>query len=168
MNTKWWRRLLVPAGALILLLPAGSALAEIPLLRWDLLRETHYLPRTGVAWPEDLAGFDGRVVRLEGYLMPNFGSQDPADLLVTANHPRSLFCGPIDMTAIVLVYLPDPEIGEWPTSPVEVVGTFSLSPHPGNMRPLYRLRATSWRPLKRWEQSFPDVVDEPMDGDSEP
>lgn len=153
-------------GALLVTcLPLGKLAAAAedespPLLRWDLLRDTHYLPRTGVTWPDALVQFEEKTVRLEGYLMRKFGSQDPQDLLVTALHPSSLICGPTDMTAFVEVYFPGFQTDTWPDLPVEVVGTFFLSKNPTNLKFIYHLFGVSWKPLRRWEQEFPGTPDE--------
>lgn len=141
---------------------AASADPVRPLLTWDVLRDTHYTPLEGIAWPESVTAADEQWVRLEGYIMPNYGSQDPADLLLTAVHPRSLFCGPTDMTALVQVYLPGFNPKDWPLLPVEVVGRFSVSKRPENLQAIYRLYGSDWRPLRRWVQDFPGVVDEEL------
>jgi len=160
---------------LVLLVPAsfpamGAAQGEtegplpedLPLLRWELLRATHYAWGGNVEWAQGLTGFDGARVRLEGYLMSNFSAQDKGDLLLAAIHPLNLACGPTDMTAVIQVHLPgfDPE--EWPQLPVAVWGRFSLSPRPGNLMAIYRLRAEGWRTLRRWEQDFPGIVEDPL------
>jgi len=140
--------------------PAAPEVDTTPLLRWEVLRGTHYVPRTKLTFSRNLAGFHDQKVRVAGYLMRNFRSQDPSDLLVTALHPSSLICGPTDMTAIIEVYMPGFETDEWPTMPVEVVGTFFLSKNPSNLRFIYHIYGTSWRPLRRWVQDFPGVPDE--------
>ena len=129
-----------------------------PLLGWDLLRSTHYVPRTQIDWPKGIQALDDHTVRVEGYLMPKFGAQDDSDLLVTGLHPSSLICGPTDMTAFVEVYMPGFSTENWPTLPVEVTGTLLLSKRPGNMRFIYRLYGHSWRELRRWEQDFPGTT----------
>lgn len=136
-----------------------------PLARWDVLRETRYTPKQGIHWPPDVAALDSTEVRLEGYLIMKFGSQDPADLLLTQFHPSSLLCGPTDMTAFVEVYLPDFNPGTWPVLPVEITGFFTLSPHPENMQYIYRVTGTGYRKLHRWEQDFPGAIEEPGEDD---
>ena len=131
----------------------------LPLLRWDLLRRTIYRPPL-VVWPDSLLAYDGRRVRMEGYLMPRYNAEEPGDLLLSALHPRSIFCGPSDMTALVEVTLPDFEAHPWPALPVEVTGTFHLSRSPGNLFWIYHLQATSWRRLHQWVQDFPGAEDE--------
>ncbi len=159
----------VSSGALLLPLPQhGASIAEAsaknadkpPLLRWDLLRQTFYNPPTEVTFPDSLRLYDGKKVRMEGYIMPNFGSQDQADLLLTGLHPRSLFCGPTDMTALVQVYMPGFDPVGWPTLPIEMVGTFFISKRPLSLHAIYYMNGISWRPLKTWEQDFPGTVDE--------
>jgi hypothetical protein len=155
--------LLAPAAAL-----ADPAPADAPaLLRWDILRQTLYNPPDDVRIADSVSVFNGKPVRLEGYLMPRFGDQDPSDLLLTALHPWSLFCGPTDMTAVVEVSYDgfDPQ-GPWPHLPVEITGVFSVSRHPGDFAAIYRLRALSWRRLHTWEQDFPGVVEE-VEGEAE-
>ncbi len=116
-----------------------------------------------MTWPDSLRMFDGKQVRLEGYVLPNFGAQDVSDVLLSANHPSSLYGGPTDMTAIIEVYMPgfDPEA--WPQLPVEMVGTFHLSKNPRDLRAIYRLSGTSWHPLRRWVQDFPGAIQEQQD-----
>ena len=139
---------------------AADPTSPPPLLRWDLLRATIYRPPTVILWPEGLEAYDGKKVRLEGYIMPRFNYQDPGDLLLSALHPRSIFCGPTDMTALVEIYYPGYSPENWPELPVEVTGTFHLSRSPGNLFYLYHLRIDSLRKLRRWEQDFPGAVDE--------
>jgi hypothetical protein len=163
----------VSAGAILLPLPGHSApsteasaksQADVPLLRWDLLRQTYYNPPVAVTFPDSLRLYDGKKVRMEGYIMPNFGAQDQSDLLLTGLHPRSLFCGPTDMTALVQVYMPGFDPVGWPTLPIEMVGTFFLSKRPMSLHAIYYMNGISWRPLRTWEQDFPGTVDE-LQGD---
>lgn len=173
----WGRFLEIPVIRSILLvlvlsLPSvllGSATStqtsRPPLARWDVLRETRYTPKHGIHWPPDVASLDSTEVRLEGYLIMKFGSQDPSDLLLTQFHPSSLLCGPTDMTAFVEVYLPDFHPDTWPVLPVEVTGFFTLSPHPENMQYIYRLTGDGYRELHRWEQDFPGALEEPEEGE---
>ena len=137
------------------------------ILPWSLMRQTLYDPKREITWPDSLRRFDGREVRLEGYVLPNFGAQDPSDVLLSANHPSSLFCGPSDMTAIVEVYMPGFDPKEWPGLPVEMTGTFHLSRTPRDLRALYRLTGKSWRPLRVWVQDFPGAVEEQLDAESD-
>ncbi len=139
---------------------AGTVNTSLPLLRWDLLRRAFYNPPAEVTFPDSVKNLDEQRVWMEGYIMPNFGSQDPADLLLSGINPRNLFCGPTDMTAIVEVYFPGFDPKGWPTMPIAIEGTFSLSKHPTDLDAVYRLRGSSWHPLHHWVQSFPGVVDE--------
>jgi hypothetical protein len=150
------------------LLESASSAGTLPppLVRWDVLRETHYTPKHRIHWPRDVASLDSTEVRLEGYLIMKFGAQDPADLLLTQFHPSSLLCGPTDMTAFVEVYLPDFHPGTWPVLPVEITGFFTLSPHPENMHYIYRLTGDGYRELRRWEQDFPGALEEPGDDET--
>jgi len=150
----------VPNRAASLAEASAKAGANVPLLRWDLLRQTFYNPPQEVTIPDSLRLFDGKKVRMEGYIMPNFGSQDQADLLLTGLHPTSLFCGPTDMTALVQVYMPGFDPVGWPTLPIEMEGTFFISKRPMSLHAIYYMNGISWRPLKTWVQDFPGVVDE--------
>jgi hypothetical protein len=154
--------LLLAAGVFATGVPGRAEDRETvpPLLTWDMLRLTHYDPRREITWPQEVLALQGKVVRMEGYLLPNYGAQDPGDLLLSRSHPRSLFCGPTDMTALVEMYYPGFKVNDWPWLPVEVTGEFSLSRNPRNMFSIYRLRVSSWRELRRWEQEFPGVVEE--------
>jgi hypothetical protein len=105
------------------------------------------------------------LVLLEGYLLPKFGAQDSTDILLAANHPYNYFCGPNDMTSLVEVYLPDFQVETWPSLPVEVWGRFTLSKRPEDLQAIYRLRAEGWRPLRRWVQDFPGIVEDPIGGE---
>ncbi len=153
----------------LLLVPAGLTAKPLedmppedtPLLTWSVLRGTHYLPGGSVEWEPGLQALDGQLVRLEGYLIPNYGAQDKGDLLLSALNPISLFCGPTDMTALVEVYIEGFDPRSWPELPVEVWGKFELSDHPENLLAIYRLRADGWRRLWVWEQSFPGIEDDP-------
>ncbi len=147
--------------------PADSGNGAPPLLRWDLLRATIYKPPTAVIWPKGLEEYDGKKVRLEGYLMPRFNYQDPGDLLLSGLHPRSIFCGPTDMTALVEVTYPGYQPAEWPELPVEITGTFHLSKSPRNLFYLYHVFVDSMHVLRRWEQDFPGAVDELQQAEDE-
>jgi hypothetical protein len=131
-----------------------------PLVQWETLRKTHYTPKEGIQWPQDVSSLDSTEVRLEGYLIMKFGAQDPGDLLLTQLHPSSLLCGPTDMTAFVEIYLADFEFDTWPTLPVEVTGSFTLSRSPDDMHYIYRVTGNGWRELRRWEQEFPGALEE--------
>jgi hypothetical protein len=149
--------------------PTGDA-SHLPLLPWDDLTKTVYDPRYPIDWPEAVLAFNGRKVRMEGYLMPRYGSQDPADLLLTGINPTSLFCGPSDLTLVVELHIPGFGYAEWPRLPVEVTGTFHLSRRTGDYRPIYMFLGESWRRLRVWEQSFPgvmepDIVDPDLEGE---
>jgi hypothetical protein len=147
--------------------PGDTGNASPPLLRWDLLRSTIYKPPTAVIWPKGLESYDGKKVRLEGYLMPRFNYQDPEDLLLSGLHPRSIFCGPTDMTALVEVTYPGYQPTEWPELPVEITGTFHLSQSPRNLFYLYHVFVDSMRVLRIWEQDFPGAVDELQQAEDE-
>jgi hypothetical protein len=148
-----------PASAQVNAVPE----AKLPLLTWDLLRRTVYRPMDTMTWPDSLRLVDGKQVRLEGYVLPNFGAQDASDVLLSANHPSSLYGGPTDMTAIIEVYMPGFDPTDWPQLPVEMIGTFHLSKNPRDLRAIYRLSGTSWRPLRRWVQDFPGAIQEQQD-----
>lgn len=131
---------------------------SVPLLRWDLLTTTVYDPRRPIAWPSAIERMNGTRVRMEGYLMPRYESQDPEDLFLTGVNPVNLFCGPTDLTQIVEMHMPGFAYDLWPYLPVQVVGTFHLSRNTSDFRPIYLFRGESWKPLKRFEQKFPGVA----------
>ena len=74
-----------PAGAVASAAPQGA----LPLLTWDLLRQTVYNPMGSMTWPDSLRMLDGKQVHLEGYVLPNFGAQDPADVLFSPRTTRA-------------------------------------------------------------------------------
>ncbi len=160
--------LLALAAVALLALPAATPAAptrktdpaQLPLLHWDLLRQTVYNPTEKVIFPDSLRLWDDHRVRMEGYLMPDFGAQENSDLLLTGIHPRSMFCGPTDMTAVVKLYLPGFDPDQWPMNPVEVTGIFHVSKHPENLLALYYMQGISWRPVHVTEQYFPGFVDD--------
>jgi len=131
---------------------------DLDLLPWDLLNKTVYDPRTPMEWPKGLDLFDGKKVRMEGFLMPRYNWQDEGDLFLLGLNPTSFFCGPSDMTMVVDLHIADFEYDEWPLLPVEVVGTFHLSKRPGNYHPIYILVGNAWRPRSRWAQEFPGTI----------
>jgi hypothetical protein len=138
--------------------PRGDT-SVYPLLRWDLLSRTHYDPRLPIQWPEEVEARNGERVRMEGYLMPRYGSQDPDDLFLTGINPTNLFCGPTDMTLVVELHIPGFAYDTWPFLPVEITGTFHLSRTTRDFRPIYLFLGESWRPLRRWVQPFPGVIE---------
>jgi len=168
--------LLMFTGALLWLSGTGPAAPEgslapdksVPLLTWDLLTTTVYDPRRPLIYPPGVEAVNGATVRMEGFLMPRYDSQDAGDLFLTALNPRNYFCGPSDVTQMVELFIPGLKTIELPTLPVEVIGTFHLSRRVNDFRPIYMFLATSWRPLHTWEQQFPGVTDEERRRDVDP
>ena len=141
--------------------PQSNPPEDAPLVRWDQLRRTVYTHGGKVEWANGIEAYDGKVVRLEGYLMPKFGAQDMSDMMLVALHPVSMFCGPTDMTAIIEVYFPDFATDRWPERPVEVWGRFERSQRPEDLHAIYRMRIHGWRELNSWVQNFPGAADVP-------
>jgi hypothetical protein len=150
----------LPPGNVVADDPPGRDVSRPLLLTWDVLTTTVYDPRRPLLYPPAVEAANGVTVRMEGFLMPRYDSQDPGDLFLTALHPRNFFCGPSDITQMVELFIPSLDTRDLPLLPVEVVGTFHLSRRPGNFRPIYMFLASSWKPLHTWVQDFPGVVDE--------
>jgi len=135
----------------------AEAIELLPLVRWEDLMSVRYEPRSTISWPRRLVELDGRTVRVEGFLVPRWGAQDPTDLLITIQDPTTIACGPVDMTSIVMLRVPEFPEQACPHQPVEVIGTFHLSNRPNDLQPIYELRGTLWRPLATTDQRFPGV-----------
>ncbi|NNF07583.1 MAG: hypothetical protein HKN21_12545 [Candidatus Eisenbacteria bacterium] len=132
---------------------------ELPLLKWRTLNRTLYDPRIKMEFPDEVQSFHRQRVRIEGYLMKPLRNQDKEDLWVLGVNPINFHCGPSDMTFLVQMHLPGFSYSEWPDLPVEVTGTFFVSPTPWDYTPIYYLFGESWRPLRRWIQEFPGAED---------
>lgn len=119
----------------------------VPLLYWDLLRETKGTKRTGPDFSEDLLGMRDGTVNLIGFMVPLYSFRATTEFLLLRLPVECYFCESPPMRDVMLVQMAEGKTTDIVKEPVIVSGTLTLNEGPGT-KFFYVLKDASREPAE--------------------
>ena len=102
------------------------------LLSWSLIRETKGSPRRGGVYDPELLKYDGEIVNLIGFMVPQEQFRDVTEFLLLPLPIECYFCQMPPAKDVVLVQLKEGETADIYKEPIIINGNWTIHEGPDN------------------------------------